>query len=156
MMALKKSLTYNRLCVKLRVCSTNKSNQMALTHPSLTTIGKRQGKTKFRNAAEAQSARQLDQDWADLQKRWGVDADKKRQSRAMKAAPLEYKLEAPVGRETAKLPSRDTGHTGAISSKATQQYTGDKMIGIAQMSKSNAVPVFSKTEAIEVARMRRG
>jgi hypothetical protein len=29
------------------------------------------------------------------------------------------------------------------------------MIGIAQMSKSNAVPVFAKEEAIDIARMRR-
>lgn len=35
-------------------------------------------------------------------------------------------------------------------------YTGTEIIGIAQMHKSNAIPVRSKKAAIEVARMRRG
>jgi hypothetical protein len=36
------------------------------------------------------------------------------------------------------------------------QYTGDKMLGIGTLHKSNAVPVFSNHEAKEMARMRRG
>jgi hypothetical protein len=35
-------------------------------------------------------------------------------------------------------------------------YTGDKLIGIAVMHKSNLVPIFSTQEAEEVAKMRRG
>ena len=34
-------------------------------------------------------------------------------------------------------------------------YSGDKMIGIAVLHKSNSVPVFSREEAVEVATMRR-
>ena len=34
-------------------------------------------------------------------------------------------------------------------------YTGDEIIGIAQMHKSNAVPVRGKKQATEVATMRR-
>jgi hypothetical protein len=74
----------------------------------------------------------------------------------MKAPALEYKLTAPAGRETQQIGSRDTGHLGAISSKQIPKYTGTKMLGIGQMAKSNAVPIFSKEEAIAVATMRRG
>jgi hypothetical protein len=129
---------------------------MALVHPSLNTTGKRRGKIKFKNAEEAQRSRQLDKDWADLQKKWGVEADTKRRNKAMKAPALEYKLTAPAGRETPKIGSLDTGHLGAISTKQIPKYTGTKIVGIGQMAKSNAVPIFSKEEAIEVARMRRG
>jgi len=129
---------------------------MALAHPSLNTTGKRRVKVKFKSAAEAQMARQLQTDWDNLQKKWGVEAEQKRQKRALKAPPLEYKLTTPVGRETVRHGSVDTGHLGAVSTKQTQHYTGDKMLGIGQMAKSNAVPIFSKEEAIAVATMRRG
>lgn len=129
---------------------------MALVHPSLNMTGKRKAKVKFKSAEEAQRARQLQQEWTQLQKKWGVEAETKRKSRAMSAPPLEYKLTAPVGRETQKIGSRDTGHLGAISSKEIPKYTGTKMLGIGQMAKSNAVPIFSKEEAVAVATMRRG
>ena len=45
---------------------------MHLAHPSLTMGGKRKGKIKFRNSAEAQKARQLDTEWKELQKKWDV------------------------------------------------------------------------------------
>jgi hypothetical protein len=118
--------------------------------------GKRRGKIKFKSAEEAQRARQLDQDWSNLQKKWGVDADTKRRNNAMKAPALEYKLSAPVGRETQQIGSRDTGHLGAISSKQIPQYTGTKIVGIGTLHKSNAVPVFSEEEAHDIATMRRG
>ena len=38
---------------------------MHLCGPALTTTGKKKGKVKFRNAAEAQRARQLDAEWKD-------------------------------------------------------------------------------------------
>ena len=44
---------------------------MHLHHPSLSLTGKRKGKKKFRNAEEAQKARELDASWKELQKRWG-------------------------------------------------------------------------------------
>lgn len=46
--------------------------------------------------------------------------------------------------------------TGPVSSKQIPQYTGDKMIGIGTLHKSNAVPIFSQEEAIDQAKMRRG
>ena len=129
---------------------------MALVHPSLNMTGKRKGKVKFKNAEEARRSRQLESDWHDLQRKWGVEADAKKQNRAMAAPKLEYKLTAPVGRETVKIKSVDTGHLGAISSKQIPKYTGTKILGIGVLHKSNGVPVFSEEEARDIATMRRG
>lgn len=129
---------------------------MALVHPSLNMTGKRKAKVKFKSAEEAKRARQLESDWSELQKKWGVEADNKRRNKAMLAPSLEYKLTAPAGRETQKIQSRDTGHMGAISSKQIPKYTGTKMLGIGTLHKSNGVPVFSEEEAHDIATMRRG
>ena len=127
---------------------------MHLHHPSLSLNGKKRGKVKFRNADEARKARELDASWKELQKKWEVDADEKRRSRAMKAEPLNYKLTIPAGRDTKHIPSRDTGGNATLA--PAKVYTGTKVKGIATMHKSNAVPVFSDEEAVEISRMRRG
>ena len=128
---------------------------MHLHHPSLSLNGKRRGKVKFRNAEEAKKARELDASWKELLKRQGVEAEQKRQSRAMKAPALTYKLSTPPGRTTSThIPSRDTGGNATLA--PAKVYTGTKVKGIATMHKSNAVPVFSDEEAVEISRMRRG
>jgi len=128
---------------------------MHLHHPSLSMSGKRKGKVKFRNAEEARKARELDASWKELQKKWEVDADEKKRKRALTAEPLSYKLNTPVGRtNTHHIPSVNTG--GNATMAAPKVYTGTKVKGIATMHKSNAVPVFSDEEAIEISRMRRG
>jgi hypothetical protein len=128
---------------------------MHLHHPSLSLNGKRKGKVKFRNAEEARKSRELDAAWKELQKKWEVDADNKNRSRAMKAEPLTYKLTAPPGRgNTHHIPSVDTGGNATLA--APKVYTGTKVKGIATMHKSNAVPVFSDEEAVEISKMRRG
>jgi len=128
---------------------------MHLAHPALSMGGKRKGKVKFRNSAEAQKARQLDADWKELQKKWEVDADDKKRKRALAAEPLQYTLSAPAGRETQRIASRDTGHSGAVRTKDIPQYTGTKILGIGTMHKSNAVPIFSDEEAKAISTMRR-
>jgi hypothetical protein len=128
---------------------------MHLHHPSLSLNGRKRGKVKFRNAAEAARARDLDADWKKLKADWGVEAEQKRQRRAMRAEPLTYRLSAPPGRETQRIDSRDTGHAGAVCSKEIPKYTGTKILGIGTLHKSNAVPVFSDEEAIAIATMRR-
>jgi hypothetical protein len=128
---------------------------MHLAHPSLSMGGKRKGKVKFRNSAEAQKARQLDADWKELQKKWEVDADDKKRKRALAAEPLSYNLSAPVGRTTSNnIPSRVTA--GGSTAPIHKVYTGNKILGIGTMHKSNAVPIFSDEQAVEISRMRRG
>ena len=128
---------------------------MHLAHPSLSMGGKRKGKVKFRNSAEAQKARELDASWKELQKKWDVEAEDKKRKRALAAEPLAYKLTAPVGRSTSKhIPSRVT--EGGSTSSVHKVYTGNKILGIGTMHKSNAVPIFSDEQAVEISRMRRG
>ena len=128
---------------------------MHLHHPALSYNGKKKGKVKFASSEAKRKAEQLDQEWKDLQKKWGVEAEEKKRRRAMSAEPLDYKLSAPVGRETQKIASRDTGHSGAVKTKGIPQYTGTKVLGIGTMHKSNAVPIFSDEEAIAISSMRR-
>ena len=54
-----------------------------------------------------------------------------------------------------KYPSMNTMR-GNTAKKEPQQYTGTLIKGIAQMHKSNAVPIINKEQAVEVAKMRRG
>ena len=127
---------------------------MHLCGPALTTTGKKRGKFKFRNAEEARKSRELDAEWKDLLKRQGLEQEERKRRRAMAAEPLVYKLETPVGRtNTHHIPSRDTGGTAPLA--APKVYTGTKVKGIATMHKSNAVPVFSDEEAVDISRMRR-
>lgn len=127
---------------------------MHLHHPALTMGGKRKGKVKFKNAAEAQKARELDSSWKELQKKWGVEQEDKKRKRALAAEPLTYKLSAPVGRSTSNhIPSHST--PGGSTSSIHKVYTGDKILGISQMAKSNAIPVFNSDHILEIARMRR-
>jgi len=127
---------------------------MHMCGPALSLNGKKKGKAKFRNAAEAQKARELDSSWKELLKRQGVEAEEKKRRRAMAAEPLVYKLETPVGRtNTHHIPSRVTaGHDTTPNVKV---YTGTEIIGIAVMHKSCLQPVFNRQAAEDSARMRR-
>jgi hypothetical protein len=128
---------------------------MHLHHPALSYNGKKRGKVKFRNAEEARKARELDASWKEMQAKWELDADEKRRQRALAAEPLSYKLSTPVGRSnTHNIPSLVT--PGSSTASVHKVYTGTKVKGIATMHKSNAVPVFSDEEAVEISRMRRG
>lgn len=107
-------------------------------------------KSKQRKPNAAQ--RQLAADWEAIVKKY---APKKAVTQPKKSLGDVYKLSVPVGRETPRYQSVNTGyHNTAL--KPSPQYTGDKMIGIGTLHKSNAVPVFSDNEAKEMARMRRG
>ena len=125
---------------------------MHIEGPWLSTSGKKKGKQKFRNAEEARKARELDASWADLQKRWAPANIAKSTPRSNLSD--SYKLSAPPGRgNTAHIKSVDTG--GVATLAAPKVYTGTKVKGIATMHKSNAVPVFSDQEAVDISKMRR-
>ena len=129
---------------------------MHLCGPALTTTGKRKGKKKFASAEHKRKAEQLDKDWKELQKRWGVEAEDKKRKRAMTAQPLSgnYSLAIPADRSTAHIKS--LGQDNGVATLAPAKvYTGTKVKGIATMHKSNAVPVFSDEEAVDISKMRR-
>ena len=71
-----------------------------------------------------------------------------------KKEQLQYKLSVPAGRETRHIPSLNSG-LGVATKAPPKVYTGDKMLGIATMHKSNAVPVFNSEAAVEISSMRR-
>ena len=128
---------------------------MHLAGPWLSTTGKKKGKHKFRNAEEARKARELNQSWQDLKKKWNVEAETKRRNRAM-SAPVWKPEPAPFRRGTEHIPSLNGGKDMSPATKpAAKIYTGTKIIGIGTLHKSNAVPIFSDTEAKEISSMRR-
>jgi hypothetical protein len=129
---------------------------MHLEGPWLSTTGKKKGKKKFASAEHARKARELEESWQDLLRRQGIEQEEKKRGRAMSAPSLSssYSLKIPEGRNTtAHIKSVDTGGNALL--KPAKVYTGTKVKGIATMHKSNAVPVFSDEEAIDIARMRR-
>lgn len=129
---------------------------MHLEGPWLSTTGKKKGKRKFRNADQARKARELEESWKALQKKWGVEAEEKKRRRALDAPVMD-----PVAKNKPYV--RDTGprieslpFTAGPCVKAPDKvYTGDKIKGIGTMHKSNAVPIFSDEDAIAIAKMRR-
>ena len=127
---------------------------MHLEGPWLSTTGKRKGKQKFRNAEEARKARELEDNWKGLQKKWGIEAEKKKVKRAMFASTYVAPKSIHRGSELPKVPSLP--FTGGPCAKPEQKvYTGTKVKGIGTMHKSNAVPIFSDEEAKDISKMRR-
>jgi hypothetical protein len=129
---------------------------MHLEGPWLSTTGKRKGKKKFASAEHARTARDLDESWKDLLRRQGIEQEEKKRGRAMSAPSLSssYSLKIPEGRNTtAHIKSVDTGGNAVL--KPSPVYTGTMVKGIATMHKSNAVPVFSNEEAVDISKMRR-
>jgi hypothetical protein len=125
---------------------------MHLEGPWLSTTGKRKGKQKFASAEHARKAREQEESWKELQKRWGVEAEEKKRKRALSSEV--YIPASSTHRDTVKIPSLP--FTGGACPKAPDKvYTGTMVKGIAQMAKSNAVPVFNTDHIIEIARMRR-
>jgi hypothetical protein len=59
-----------------------------------------------------------------------------------------------IHRETPHYPSLKTMH-GSTAPAEKKVYTGDKIVGIAAMHKSNLVPIFNDDAAKDVASMRR-
>ena len=89
-------------------------------------------------------------------KKWAVEIEDKKRRRGLAAESLSksYSLKIPEGRNTtAHIKSVDTGGNALL--KPSKVYTGTMVKGIATMHKSNAVPVFSDEQAVDISRMRR-
>lgn len=134
---------------------------MHLLPPMFSTTGKKRGKAKFRNADSANKARRNAEAWKELMAKWDIKDDPTRKDRRnlqSKSRLDPVVNNAPVvdpKRSTHHIPSVVTGQ-GVAAKKPVQQYTGDAMIGIGQLHKSNGIPVFSKQDAHDLAIMRRG
>lgn len=119
----------------------------------VTTTNTKKRKKKFKSAEEKRKYLQLEQSWNELKRKHNVDTSKKSNTFVGLSG---YKLTVPPGRESVHYPSVDTGSGNATKPIEGKKYTGDKIIGIGTLHKSNAVPIFSDTEAKEISRMRRG
>ena len=127
---------------------------MHLEGPWLSTTGKKKGPKKWASAEAKRKAEMLDTMWKAKLKELGVEQETKRRKRALSADSLTLKVTIPPGRETPYIASRDTGWV-ACTTPANQLYTGTKVKGIGTMHKSNAVPIFSDEEAVDISKMRR-
>jgi len=126
---------------------------MHLEGPWLSTTGKKKGPKKWASAEAKRKAEQLDTSWKEMLKRHGIEQEQKRQRRAMTADTWQPKSTV-FRRETPTINSLPfTG--GACVKPAEKVYTGTKVKGIGTMHKSNAVPIFSDEEAVEISKMRR-
>ena len=67
---------------------------------------------------------------------------------------IPQKTVIPPERDLSRHPSLNTGFNGGTL-KPKPVYTGDAMLGIGTLHKSNAVPIFSKDDAKDQANMRR-
>jgi hypothetical protein len=106
-------------------------------------------KRTYKSAEAARLARENDAAWDALNAKW-APAVKVKSNEAW-----TYKLSAPSGRETGRaIPSRGDG-MGVATAKPVTMYTGTEMLGIGQLHKSNAVPVFREQDAVDLANMRR-
>jgi hypothetical protein len=86
---------------------------------------------------------------------WLLKHSQTKTVKPIKTSGWSYKLNAPVGRETVRHPSLDTGLGVATKPVQGKVYTGDKMLGIGTLHKSNAVPIFRQEDAEDMAKMRR-
>jgi hypothetical protein len=124
---------------------------MHITHPSLSTIGKRKGKKKFRNADEARRARELEESWKELEKKWASTSKSETKKRSEK---LEYSLSTPTDRSTKHIKSVGAG-VGVATLAPAKVYSGDKVLGVTVIHKSCLQPVFNQQAAVDAAKMRR-
>lgn len=67
----------------------------------------------------------------------------------------DWRSRVDPSRLTDSIPSVDTGVRLAAKPQ-NKVYTGDAMIGIGQLYKSNAVPIFKQEDAVAISKMRRG
>lgn len=124
---------------------------MHLEGPWLSMQGKKKGKKKWASAEQKRQAELLEAEWEKLKAKYASpNTVSKKNTKKSFTPPIS------VRRDTGpRIPSLDTGVTGAVTVKKPMQYTGDKIVGIGTMHKSNAVPIFSDQEAKDISSMRR-
>jgi hypothetical protein len=128
---------------------------MHLEGPWLSTTGKRKGKQKFASAEHARKAREQEESWKELMKRWAVEAEDKKRKRGLEAPTMNPVVNKPFVRDTGPRINSLPFTGGPCLKTPDKVYTGTMIKGIGTMHKSNAVPVFSDEQAQDIAKMRR-
>lgn len=138
---------------------------MHLVGPYMTTTNYKKKKQKPRTKAQQAAFEQSHREYNKSMKRMGCHdqmmslADYDLYVRGMYKPKLKGVYTAPENkpyrRETPEIPSLGNG-VGVATKKESTRYTGDLIVGIATMHKSNAVPVMRGTDqAKDIAAMRR-
>ena len=123
---------------------------MHMEGPWLSLTGKRKGKQKWASAEQKRRAEQLETEWQKLKDQYAPKTKLSRdRSSYVPPKPMRRDSEQP------RIPSLDTGVKGPVNVRMPMQYTGDKIVGIGTMHKSNAVPIFTDQEAKDISSMRR-
>ena len=116
---------------------------------------KKRKKTQSQIAAEKEHAKFLKKMGLDSRKITGSSSVKNTNKRSVAQSGSASALGA-EGQRFKSSHSDQSFYDPSMSKKKEMVYTGTEIIGIAQMHKSNAVPVRGKKQATEVANMRRG
>lgn len=96
--------------------------------------------------------RELQASWQEILKKY--ETKTKVPSKKMVTRPSTPTVIIPDSRIVSSIPSLDSGYGIAVKSP-TKVYTGDNMLGISTLHKSNAVPVFRQEDAEAISKMRR-
>ena len=94
--------------------------------------------------------RQLAAEWDAIVKKY----EPKKPVKAVKYKAVTWQPQKSYVRETPRIPSLNS-FGGSATKAAPKVYTGDKVVGIATLHKSNAVPVFNSQDAVDISKMRR-
>ena len=125
---------------------------MHLLPPMYSTNGKKKGKSKHRTSMHAAKSRANAEAWEKLLEKYDVKPVKKSATKSVHRSPT-----IPDHRRTVFDGARSVDTGAGIAPKAPiKQYTGENMLGIGQLHKSNAIPVFKQEDAEAISKMRRG
>ena len=122
---------------------------MHLAHPALTTSGQQRTKRKFQSAEQARLHRELDSDWKNLQQRWGVEQDQRRQQRALNSGVYQAPRANYRGANTPRIPSLDVVVTGALGKRSVMDpmsWRGEspEVIAATQAKAQRLMPLYNK------------
>lgn len=108
-------------------------------------------KRKFKSAAEKAAFEANQKSWEQLMAKYKPNTKVKSNETDLAST---YALSNPPGRERVHIPSHSTAG-GSCAQPPSLTYTGDKIVGIGMMHKSNLVPIFTDEQAKDISSMRR-
>ena len=114
-----------------------------IIHPSIPKSKKRKPNAK---------QRALKDSWNKLLEKYDVKPTVKENSKLLVTSTKLSDYRRTVFDGASSLDTR----AGVATKKPVNQYTGDAMIGISVLHKSNGVPVFRQEDVVDISKMRRG
>lgn len=88
-------------------------------------------------------------------KSWIPDLSYRTQTKKAVVSGSEANSEVTIAEVPLEVKRPDIWVTGPTSSKPAPVYTGENIVGIGTMHKSNMVPIFSDEQAKDISKMRR-